>query len=236
VAIMSAVLRRRNALWGLALLLVSAGAWGHTIAGSNAVFVQGIDGPAIAAFLYLGAKHMVTGYDHLLFLCGVLFYLARPLQVLHYVSLFALGHSLTLLAGVLLNLPVNAALIDAIIGFSVIYKAFENLGGFRSLGVHAPAPHTAVFVFGLIHGLGLASRLQAFELSANGLLANLLAFNVGVEIGQMLALTVIFLLLSLWRRRESFLPQARSANTLLLGAGFLLTFWQLSAWLTGNPL
>ncbi len=233
---MNAALTGRNGLWGIALLLASAGAWGHTIAGSNAVFVQGIDGPAIAAFLYLGAKHMVTGYDHLLFLCGVLFYLARPRQVLAYVSLFALGHSLTLLAGVLLALPVNAALIDAVIGFSVVYKAFENLGGFRSLGLRAPAPHSAVFVFGLIHGLGLASRLQAFEMSANGLLANLLAFNVGVEIGQMLALTVIFLLLSVWRRRDRFQRQARAANTLLLGAGFLLTFWQLSLWLLGAPL
>ncbi len=233
---MSTALRRRTGLWSLALLLASAGALGHTIAGSNAVFVQGIDRPAIAAFLYLGAKHMVTGYDHLLFLCGVLFYLARPRQVLAYVSLFALGHSLTLLAGVLLALPVNAALIDAVIGFSVIYKAFENLSGFRSLGLRAPAPHSAVFVFGLIHGLGLASRLQAFEMSANGLLANLLAFNVGVEIGQMLALTVIFLLLSVWRRRDSFQRQARAANTLLLGAGFLLTFWQLSLWLLGAPL
>jgi hypothetical protein len=233
---MSAALHRRTGLGGLALLLVSAGALGHTIAGSNAVFVQGIDGPAIAAFLYLGAKHMVTGYDHLLFLCGVLFYLARPLQVLHYVSLFALGHSLTLLAGVLLNLPVNAALIDAIIGFSVVYKAFENLGGFHRPGLRAPAPHTVVFVFGLIHGLGLATRLQDFEMSANGLLANLLAFNVGVEIGQMLALTVIFLLLSVWRRRDSFQRQARAANTLLLGAGLLLTFWQLSLWLLGSPL
>ncbi len=231
---MNAAPNRRTVLWLAALLLFSSGAWGHTIAGSNAVFVQGIDGPAVAAFLYLGAKHMVTGYDHLLFLCGVLFYLARPLQVLHYVSLFALGHSLTLLAGVLLSLPVNAALIDAVIGFSVIYKAFENLGGFRTLGLRAPAPHLAVFVFGLIHGLGLASRLQAFEMSANGLLANLLAFNVGVEIGQMLALTLIFLLLSLWRRRASFQRQARAANTLLLGAGFLLMFWQLSLWLLGS--
>jgi hypothetical protein len=177
---------------------------------------------------------MVTGYDHLLFLCGVLFYLARPLQVLHYVSLFALGHSLTLLTGVLLDLPVNPALIDAIIGFSVIYKAFENLDGFRSLGLRSPAPHTAVFVFGLIHGLGLASRLQAFDMSANGLLANLLAFNVGVEIGQLLALTFIFLLLSRWRRRAGFQREARAANTVLLGAGFLLMFWQLSLWLLGS--
>jgi len=231
---MSAALCRRNGFWLASLLLVSTSAWSHTIAGSNAVFVQSIDGPAVAAFLYLGAKHMVTGYDHLLFLCGVLFYLARPLQVLHYVSLFALGHSLTLLTGVLLDLPVNPALIDAIIGFSVIYKAFENLDGFRSLGLRSPAPHTAVFVFGLIHGLGLASRLQAFDMSANGLLANLLAFNVGVEIGQLLALTFIFLLLSRWRRRAGFQREARAANTVLLGAGFLLMFWQLSLWLLGS--
>ena len=163
----------RSGAWIMAALLCTSPAWAHTIGGSNAVFVQGIDGPAIAPFIYLGAKHMVTGYDHLLFLFGVLFYLARPVQVVHYVTLFALGHSLTLLAGVLLNLQVSAAVIDAIIGFSVVYKAFENMGGFRSLGVTAPNPRAAVFVFGLFHGLGLATRLQEFEMSSNGLLSNL---------------------------------------------------------------
>ncbi len=219
----------------LLLCLPWAGtAWTHTIAGSNAVFVQGIDGPAIAAFMYLGAKHMVTGYDHLLFLFGVLFYLARPAQVLHYVTLFALGHSLTLLAGVLLDWQVNAAMIDAIIGFSVLYKAFENMGGFRSLGIRTPDPHTAVFVFSLFHGLGLATRLQAFEMSSNGLLSNLIGFNIGVEIGQILALTVVFLGLSLWRRSAAFQRHAFMTNTLLFSGGLLLIAHQLGLWITGS--
>lgn len=221
----------------LTVLLTSlwqGAAWAHTISGSNAVFVQDIDGPAIAPFLYLGAKHMVTGYDHLLFLFGVLFYLRRPVQVFQYVSLFAAGHSLTLLAGVLLNLQVNAAAIDAIIGFSIVYKAFENMGGFRSLRLPAPDPHTAVFVFGLFHGLGLATKLQEFDLSANGLLSNLISFNVGVEIGQILALAAVFLGLSMWRRSTDFQRHAFFTNTILMSAGFLLTAYQLSAWVTGN--
>jgi hypothetical protein len=200
-----------GALWIVAVSLWAGSAWSHTIAGSNAVFVQGIDGPAIAAFIYLGAKHMVTGYDHLLFLFGVLFYLARPLQVVQYVTLFALGHSLTLLGGVLLSLQVNAALIDAVIGFSVIYKGFENMGG-----------------------LGLATRLQAFELNPNGLLSNLLSFNVGVEIGQIMALTAVFLLLSLWRQSPGFGRHAFITNTLLMGGGMLLVGYHLSAWISGN--
>lgn len=230
--------QRLRRLLTAAMMLVSlpwAGtALAHTIAGSNAVFVQGIDGPAVAAFMYLGAKHMVTGYDHLLFLFGVLFYLARPVQVLHYVTLFALGHSLTLLAGVLLDLQVNAALIDAVIGFSVVYKAFENMGGFRSLGIPTPSPRAAVFAFGLCHGLGLATRLQAFEMSPNGLLSNLIGFNIGVEIGQVLALTVVFLLLSLWRRSAGFQRHAFMTNTLLMSGGLLLIAHQLSLWMTGS--
>jgi hypothetical protein len=223
-----------GALWIVAVSLWAGSAWSHTIAGSNAVFVQGIDGPAIAAFLYLGAKHMVTGYDHLLFLFGVLFYLARPLQVVQYVTLFALGHSLTLLAGVLLNLQINAALIDAVIGFSVVYKGFENIGGFRSLNLPMPDPRAAVFVFGLFHGLGLATRLQAFDLSPNGLLSNLISFNVGIEIGQILALAGVFLVLSVWRQSPGFQRHAFITNTLLMGGGFLLVGYHISAWLSGT--
>jgi hypothetical protein len=223
-----------GALWIFAASLWAGSAWAHTIAGSNAVFVQGIDGPAIAAFVYLGAKHMVTGYDHLLFLFGVLFYLARPLQVVQYVTLFALGHSLTLLAGVLLNLQVSASLIDAVIGFSVVYKGFENMGGFRTLGIPTPDPRAAVFVFGLFHGLGLATRLQAFDLNPNGLLSNLLSFNVGVEIGQIMALTAVFLVLSLWRQSLGFTRHAFITNTLLMGGGLLLVGYHLSAWISGS--
>jgi len=207
----------------------------HTIAGSDANYIQAIDGPAIAPFIYLGAKHMVTGYDHLLYLFGVVFFLTRPRQVLQFVSLFALGHSITLLCGVLLNLQVNAYVIDAIIGFSIIYKAFENMGGFRTLPQLHLNPKWAVFAFGLFHGLGLATKLQAFDLKANGLLVNIISFNIGVELGQLLALTGVLLLLMLWRTRPTYWQYAFTTNTALMAGGFLLTAYQLSAFVFGAP-
>ena len=147
----------------LALFAVSA--FGHTIEGSDASFVQAIDGPAVAPFMYLGAKHMVTGYDHLLFLVGVIFFLYRPKHIIQYVTLFAIGHSITLLFGVLADLQVNPYLIDAVIGLSIVYKAFENIDGFKRLLGFEPNTKIAVFVFGLFHGLGLATKLQEFTIS-----------------------------------------------------------------------
>ena len=217
----------------LALLLGNV-AFAHTITGNDANYVQGIDGPAITPFIYLGAKHMVTGYDHLLYLLGVVFFLYRPIHVLQYVSLFALGHSITLLTGVLANLQVNAFLIDAVIGFSIVYKAFENMGGFDKLGSMRPSPKAAVFIFGLFHGLGLATKLQAFELSSNGLVTNIISFNVGVELGQLLALSAILVLLSLWRTRASYTRYALVSNTLLMGGGFILTAYQLTAFISDS--
>lgn len=214
------------------LVLPASSAVAHTIAGTDANFVQDIDGPAIAPFIYLGAKHMVTGYDHLLFLFGVVFFLYRPGHVIQYVTLFAIGHSLTLLGGVLGDVRVNAYLIDAIIGFSIVYKAFENMGGFERSGRWRPDPRVAVFVFGLFHGLGLATKLQEFDLSSNGLVINIISFNVGVEIGQMLALSVVFIGLSLWRTRRTYLRHAFTTNTALMCGGFLLIGYQLSAFST----
>ena len=217
-------------LIGIFLLLAASPLLAHTIEGSDAAFVQNIDGPAIGPFIYLGAKHMVTGYDHLLFLVGVIFFLYRPGHIVHYVTLFAIGHSITLLFGVLADLQVNAYFIDAVIGLSVAYKAFENMGGFKRLGFE-PDTRLAVFVFGLFHGLGLATKLQEFELSDNGLVTNILSFNVGVEIGQILALSLVYIGLSVWRTSGSYLRHAFATNTVLLGSGFLLTGFQLSAFM-----
>jgi hypothetical protein len=220
---------------GLLALLASGALWAHTIAGSDANFVESIDGPAVLPFIYLGAKHMVTGYDHLLFLVGVIFFLYRPRHVVQYVTLFAVGHSITLLIGVLADIQVNAYLIDAIIGLSIVYKAFENLGGFRLLPFQ-PDTRVAVFVFGLFHGLGLATKLQEFDLSANGLVINILSFNLGVEIGQVLALSAILILLTAWRLSSSYLRHAFATNTTLMCGGFLLAGYQLAAMaLTTTP-
>ena len=192
----------------------------------NAAFVQSVDGVAFWPFLYLGAKHMVTGYDHLLFLVGVIFFLYRLKDVVLYVSLFTLGHSITLLLGVLGGLSVNAYAIDAIIGLSVAYKAFENMGGFERVGIR-PNTKVAVLIFGLFHGLGLATKLQEFTLSESGLVANILSFNVGVEVGQILALSAVLIGFLFWRTRTSFLQHAFMTNVALMTGGFVLAGFQM---------
>ena len=198
----------------LALFLLGGVALAHGVAPGDRGFVQGTIGAHPAAFIYLGAKHMVTGYDHLLYLAGVIFYLRTLRDVVALVSLFALGHSITLLVGVLAGLHVNAFVIDAVIGLSVCYKAVENLGA-RGL----PNPRIAVFGFGLAHGLGLATKLQDLNLSRDGLIANLVAFNIGVEVGQVLALAVLFGLLQVLRGRAGMPAISQTANVVLFAAG-----------------
>src|SRR5688500_12199965 len=213
---------------GLVLLPVLAEA--HGVTRRDAAFVQSIDGPAIGPFLYLGAKHMVTGYDHLLFLVGVIFFLYRLKDVLLYVSLFTIGHSLTLLGGALGGVQANAYIIDAVIGLSVVYQAFENMGGFERVFGFRPDTRAAVMVFGLFHGFGLATKLQEFALPQNGLVENIVSFNVGVEIGQFLALTAILIALTWWRARPGFLAHAFAANTALMAGGFILIGYQLTGY------
>jgi hypothetical protein len=222
-------------LWLLAVIAMLVGAAtnvveAHGVSGKDAVFLQGLQGRAIIPLMYLGAKHMVTGYDHLLFLVGVIFFLYRLKDVLLYVSLFTIGHSVTLLAGVLGGIHANAYLIDAVIGFSVAYKAFENMDGFRRFFGFQPDTRIAVLVFGLFHGFGLATKLQEFELSGNGLVANIVSFNVGVEIGQGLALTGVLIALSYWRTRSGFMRHAFATNAIVMGCGFLLVGYQLSGY------
>ena len=210
--------------------LCSASLDAHGVSGKDAVYLQGLTGPAIGPLMYLGAKHMVTGYDHLLFLVGVIFFLYRLKDVLLYVSLFTIGHSVTLLAGVLGGIRANPFLIDAIIGFSVVYKAFENMDGFRRFLGFQPNTRIAVLIFGLFHGFGLATKLQEFELSPNGLVANIVSFNIGVEIGQGLALAGILIALTWWRARQGFLHHAFATNAVVMACGFLLVGFQLSGY------
>ncbi|HVG54248.1 MAG TPA: HupE/UreJ family protein [Vicinamibacterales bacterium] len=202
----------------------------HGVSGKDAVFLQGLEGRAIVPLMYLGAKHMVTGYDHLLFLVGVIFFLYRLKDVLLYVSLFTIGHSVTLLAGVLGGIHANPYIIDAIIGFSVVYKAFENMDGFRRLFGFQPDTRAAVLIFGLFHGFGLATKLQDFELAPTGLVANIVSFNVGVELGQGLALTFILIALTYWRTRSGFIRHAFATNAIVMACGFLLVGYQLSGY------
>ncbi len=213
----------------LVLALASA-AWGHGVSHEDQSFVEGSSGVRLIPFAYLGAKHMVTGYDHLLFLAGVVFFLYRLRDVAVYVSLFAVGHSLTLLLGVLSGTQVNPFLVDMVIRLSVVYKGFDNLRGFERILGFQPNPKAMVFLFGLFHGLGLATKLQELKLSPHGLVLNILSFNVGVELGQILALSGILIFMSYWRRTASFQRQSWNANVLLMTCGFVLMGYQLTGY------
>ena len=215
---------------GSALLLTPLAAFAHDVAEGDKAFVESIDGPAIIPFMYLGAKHMVTGYDHIAFLVGVVFFLSRMRDVVIYASMFALGHTITLIGGVLLGTSVSAYIIDAIIGLSVVYKGVENIGGLKRIGWNVDT-RLAVFVFGLFHGLGLATKVQDLGISPNGLLTNLISFNVGVELGQVIVLAVVVWLFSMWRKRPSFNRYAIAANVALILVGVALTAYQIQGYL-----
>jgi hypothetical protein len=205
----------------------------HGVSSRDGRFLQSINGPAIVPLMYLGAKHMVTGYDHLLFLVGVVFFLYRLRDILLYVSLFTIGHSVTLLVGAIGGVRADPHIVDAIIGLSIVYKAFENLGGFTRFLGRQPDTRVAVLVFGLFHGFGLATKLQDFALSKNGLVVNIVSFNVGVEIGQVLALTAVLIALSYWRIRSGYLRHAAATNAALMTAGFVFMGYQLTGYVIG---
>ena len=226
----SSCLRASLLLIALSMLVCVAPLEAHGVSGKDAVFLQGLQGRAIVPLIYLGAKHMVTGYDHLLFLVGVIFFLYRLEDVFVYVSLFAIGHSITLLLGVLGGVRANPYLIDAVIGFSVVYKAFENMDGFRRFLAIQPNTKLVVLIFGLFHGFGLATRLQDFALAREGLVANIVSFNVGVEIGQVLALTAILMGFTYWRTRSGFMRHALAFNGVVMSCGLLLIGYQLSGY------
>ncbi len=220
-----------RAALGLLLASFSSLLAAHDLSADNAAFVQGLTGVAVGPYMYLGAKHMFTGYDHLLFLLGVIFFLYKPRHIILYVTLFTIGHSTTLLLGVLWGWGVNVHLVDAVIGLSIVYKGFENIGGFQTLFAWQPDTRIAVLVFGLFHGLGLATKLQGYVQSGDGLLVNMLSFNVGVELGQLAALFFILLVLQLWRGYPSFQRQAFTVNSLLMCAGLVLFGSQMAGYL-----
>lgn len=215
-------------LVGLIALLWAGSAFANAVTLGDKGYIQEVTGVQLIPFLYLGAKHMVTGYDHILFLLGVIFFLYGLKEIGIYVTLFAIGHSTTMLAGVWFDFGINSHVIDAIIGFSVVYKALDNLGAFRRWFGVQPDTRIATLIFGFLHGFGLASRIIDYDISPDGLLPNLLAFNVGVEIGQLLALSAILVVMAHWRATPSFARQAYVVNVLMMTAGFALMGVQIA--------
>jgi hypothetical protein len=228
-------MRRRDLRWartGAGVLFgcfLAATAFAHGVAGGDAQYLESLSGVHFPPLMYLGAKHMVTGYDHLLFLAGVIFFLYRLKDVALYATLFAIGHSTTLLLGVLAGIHANAYIVDAIIGLSVVYKSLENIGAYRRWGI-AINSRAAVLVFGFAHGFGLSTKLQELALSRDGLVGNMIAFNIGVELGQIFALAFILLAFQLWRRSASFQRSAYRANVLIMTARFVLFGYQLTGY------
>ncbi|WP_352737583.1 HupE/UreJ family protein [Mesorhizobium sp. M0213] len=212
----------------MTLPLLAGAAFAHAVAAGDKGYIQEISGINVLPFIYLGAKHMVTGYDHILFLFGVIFFLYRMKHIGIYVSLFALGHSTTMLLGVYFNVGINSYIIDAIIGLSVVYKALDNMGAFQRWLGFQPNTKVATLVFGFFHGFGLSTKIIEYNISPDGLVPNLLAFNVGVEIGQLMALGAILIVMGYWRRTRSFWRNAYTANVIMMTAGFLLIGYQLT--------
>ncbi len=211
-------------------IAVAEAALAHAVTLGDKGYIQEVSGPHLIAFLYLGAKHMVTGYDHILFLFGVIFFLYGMKQIATYVSLFAIGHSTTMLLGVWLDFGISSYVIDAIIGFSVVYKALDNLGAFRLWFGVQPSTKLATLLFGYLHGFGLASRIINYDISPDGLWPNLLAFSVGVEVGQLLALAAILVVMRYWRATPAFARQAYAVNVLMMTAGFALMGFQITGY------
>jgi hypothetical protein len=229
---------RLYACIGLALMLIGLfgiipDAWAHGVTTGDKGYIQETTGIHILPFLYLGAKHMMTGYDHLLFLFGVVFFLYHLKDVTIYVTLFAVGHVITLISGVLMEISINAYFIESIIAFSLVYIALDNMGAYQRWFGFQPSTKIATLIFGLFHGFGLATKVLEYEVSPDGLLPNLIAFNVGIEVGQILALCAILILMGYWRRSSSFMRHAYAANTALMTAGFLLIGFHATGYFIG---
>ncbi len=190
-------------------------------------------------YIWLGATHMLTGYDHLLFIFGVIFFLATFKDIVKFISVFTIGHCITLVFATFFKITANYYLIDAVIALSVIYKGFENIDGFKKVyNWQPPSLLKMVFAFGLIHGFGLSTRLQQLPLGDDsvGMLFRILSFNVGVEVGQIVALTVMLIFLAGFRKAEGWAKFAFAANTALIAGGIFLFFMQFHGyWHQSSP-
>ncbi len=208
----------------LLLLFLPLGLEAHGVSdGDQAILAGG----GLVDYVWVGAKHMVTGYDHLLFLAGVIFFLSGLRDVVRFITVFTVGHSITLLGATYFGIRADEHLIDAVIALSVLYKGFENLGGFTRLGVRSPNLLAMVFAFGLIHGFGLSTRLQSFDIGSAQFFAKIASFNLGVELGQIAALVPIVVVITWWRTKPSYDAFYKAVNWYLVVAGVGLFVWQM---------
>ncbi len=216
--------RNLKILISLSLFLLPAFAFAH---GMSEAEKQSILQGGNLQYLKIGATHMLTGYDHLLFVFGIVFFLTTFIDVIKYITAFTIGHSITLITATLMGVTVNYFLIDAVIALSVCYIGYENLGGFKKIFEKAPSMIWVVFIFGLIHGLGLSTRLQQLPLGEEGIVWRILSFNLGIELGQIAALFVMVAFLFKGRRTPSFQKISNVSNNALIYAGAFLFLFQM---------
>jgi len=215
----------------LIFFLIPFLAFAHDVSSSDQLLLQN---GGLWAYIQVGATHMLTGYDHLLFLTGVIFYLKGFKDILKFITVFTIGHCITLIGATYAGITANEHLVDAVIALSVLYKGFENLGGFQKLKVKSPNLLFMVGLFGLIHGFGLSTRLQSFEMGQDQFLAKILCFNLGVEVGQVLALIPIVFIITQSRKLKQFPAFYKSVNWYLVLAGIGLFAYQLYGYFHGH--
>ena len=220
--------KNHKVLLSLGLFFIPVVVFAHDVSsGDQEILNNG----GLLSYIWVGAKHMVTGYDHLLFLTGVIFFLKSIKDILKFITVFTIGHSIMLIGATFMEIQVNEHIIDAIIGLSVLYKGFENLKGFeRYFNVKAPNLFLMVLLFGLIHGMGLSTRLQSFDMGTDQVLLKILSFNLGVELGQITALIPIVLLIRLWKKKSSYQAFYKACNIYLIIAGILLFLYQMAGY------
>jgi len=213
------------------LLLTPLLGFGHDVTSADQELLRN---GGLWAYIQVGATHMLTGYDHLLFLAGVIFYLNGFKDILKFITVFTLGHCITLIGATYSGITANEHLVDAVIALSVLYKGFENLGGFEKLKVKSPNLLLMVGLFGLIHGFGLSTRLQSFEMGDGQFLAKILCFNLGVEVGQVLALIPIVFIITLSQKHKQYPAFYKAVNWYLVLAGIALFVYQLYGYFVGH--
>ena len=222
---MLSILKQSRWLIVIFIMLVASQAFAHGMSEAEKLTI--LEGGNLR-YMWIGATHMLSGYDHLLFVFGIIFFLTRFKDIVKYITAFTLGHSITLIYATFNAIQINYFLIDAVIALSVCYIAFANLKGFEKyLNVKSPNMMAMIFGFGLIHGLGLSTRLQQLPLSEDELLMNIISFNVGIELGQISALAVMLLLIAAFRKSHTFKSFTKAANSFLIIAGGYLFLTQM---------
>jgi hypothetical protein len=222
---MLSILKQSRWLLVIFTILVVSQSFGH---GMSEAEKQSIIEGGNLRYIWIGATHMLSGYDHLAFIFGIVFFLTKFTDIVKYITAFTLGHSITLIYATFSAIQVNYFLIDAVVALSVCYIAFANLRGFEKyLNIKTPNMMAMIFGVGLIHGLGLSTRLQQLPLSEEHLLMNIISFNIGIELGQVAALAVMLLVIAAFRKSDAFKGFTKVANIFLIIAGGYLFLMQM---------